>query len=370
MAESVLVHRNSCTCVALVLTVLSMTGCEEIGLTNKQSAEPAGEPTADASLPQRLGMVNSPPITAPQSLPTVGEEFAAAASPTPEQSVAALKTKASFEITDADLARVASMVPANADITELDLKGAKITKEGLAQLAALPGLRSVNLTGCGLLGADWAGLSTAIQLEQLNLESAAINDESLAAIAPLVNLKSLNISRTQVTDAGFIHLTKLSRLESISCGNLIITGAGFEAFTGKHAGAPLREINVNNTGFGTYGFQHIDGMKSLQVLAAGTAGVNDQALQALRGMKDMRVLSLTNNAITDQGLKILSGMDELEELDVSGNALVSNFTMGKLKGHKHLRNLRVESTACDLAGVQELKKLLPECKILFMGMEY
>jgi hypothetical protein len=370
LAASALFHRKSCLCVALILATFVLVGCEEIGLTNKPEADPAPESAADSGMPQRMGMVNSPPIMAPQSMPTVGEEFAAVSGPAPEQFLANFRTRPSYEITDADLIKVAAMVPVNAEIVELDLKGAPITKEGLAQLASLPGLRSVNLTGCGLIGADWGGISTAIQLEQLNLESAAINDESLAAIAPLVNLKSLNITRTQVTDAGFSHLTKLSRLESISCGDLVISGAGFEAFTGKYARASLIEINVNNTGFGSFGFQHIDGMKSLQVLAAGTAGVNDQALQALRGMKEMRVLKLSNNAITDQGLKILSGMNDLEDLDVGGNALVSNFTLGKLKGHKSLKKLRVESTACNLAGVQELKQLLPECMILFMGMEF
>ena len=63
-------------------------------------------------------------------------------------------------------------------------------------------------------------------------------------------------------------------------------------------------------------------------------------------------------------------MDELEELDVSGNALVSNFTLEKLQNHKNLKKLRVESTSCNLAGVQELQKLLSACTILFMGMEF
>ncbi len=370
MAGSVLVHRNTVRSVALVMVVLTLTGCEEIGLTNKQEAASAPESASDSGMPQGMGTVNSPPITAPQSMPTVVDQFAAVSSPTPEQLIAAFKAKPSYEVTDVDLAKVASMVPENAEITELDLKGAQITSAGLAQLAALPGLRSVNLTGCGLIGAEWTGISSAVQLEQLNLESAAITDESLAAVAPLVSLKSLNISRTRVTDAGFSHLTRLSKLEAISCGDLVISGAGFEAFTGKYARASLKEINVNNTGFGSFGFQHIDGMKSLQVLVAGAASVNDQALQALRGMKEMRVLKLSNNAISDQGLKILSGMNDLEDLDVGGNTLVSNFTMGKLKGHKSLKKLRVESTACNLAGVQELKQLLPECTILFMGREF
>jgi len=370
MAGTVLVHRNAPHCAALILVVLALAGCEEIGLTNKPEEASVPESAVDSGMLQPLGMVSSPPMTAPQSLPALGLASAPASNPTPEQLIAAIKGKPSYEITDADLVKVASMVPENAEIAELDLKGAQITKEGLAQLAALPGLQSVNLTGCGLIGADWTGISTAVQLEHLNLESAAINDESLAAIAPLVNLKSLNLTRTRVTDAGFHHLTKLSKLESISCGELLISGAGFEAFTGKYAGASLKEIYVNNTGFGSFGFQHIDGMKSLQVLVAGFAGVNDEALQALRGMKDLRVLKLSNNAITDQGLKILSGMKDLEDLDVAGNTLVSNFTLGKLKGHKSLKKLRVESTACNLAGVQELKQLLPECTILFMGREF
>lgn len=345
------------------LTVLCLAGCEEIGLTPKSDPTPTMEQTA--------APVAAPPTTDLSNLPSFGSGgVAAKTATTPEEFVASFKTKPGHEITDADLLKLAETIPLNSDITELSLKGARITKEGLAQFGRLPGLLRLDLTGCAVLGEDWAGLSTATQLEELVLEGSAISDTSIAAIAPLVNLKKLNISRTPVTDQGFSHLTKLSRLEYINCGGNQITGAGFEAFTAKYAKAQLKEIYVTNTGFGTYGFDHLDGMNSIEVLAAGEAGVSDLALKSIRGCKNMRVLYLGKNAVSDQGLKILSGMDALEDLDVTGCNQVSNFTLEKIKKHKSLKNLRADSTACNLAGIQELKKFLPSCVIVFNGMRY
>lgn len=353
-----------------VLFLLVLTGCEETGSVNKPATVPTSElGEVDDSMP-KPGFISAPPAESPIEPPRPSDGAATAFNPTPEQFLTAFKFRPSHGITDNDLARIASMAPANSEIVELDLKGARITKDGLAQLAHLPNLRSVNLTGCQILGAEWGGISTATQLENLILEKAAVNDASLAAIAPLVNLKALNLNHTRVTDAGFLHLTNLSRLQTISCDSLVITGAGFEVLTGMYAGAPLTEINVNNTNFAAFGFQHIAGMKSLQVLIAGNAGVNDQALQALKDMKELRVLNLANNKITDQAMSILDGMNQLEELDLGGNAQVSNFTLEKLRNHMNLTKLRVESTMCSLAGVQELKQILPDCTIHFAGMEY
>ena len=346
-----------------VLIVLGLVGCEEIGLTPKSDPAPAMEQTA--------APVAAPPASDLSNLPSFGSGgVAAKTATTPEEFVASFKTKPGHEISDADLLKLAETIPLNSEITELSLKGARITKDGLAQFGRLPGLLRLDLTGCGVPGEDWAGLSTATQLEELILEGSAISDTSIAAITPLVNLRKLNISRTTVTDQGFNHLTKLSRLEHINCGGNQITGAGFEAFTAKYAKAPLKEIYVTNTGFGTYGFEHLDGINSIEVLAAGEAGVTDPALKSIRGCKNMRVLYLGKNPVSDQGLKILSGMDALEDLDVTGCNLVSNFTLEKIKNHKSLKNLGAASTACNLAGIQELKKYLPSCVIVFNGMKY
>lgn len=347
--------------------ILAAAGCEELGLQNKPDtpAPTVGEaPVAPAAS-------NEPSVelTALPDMSTGGAVGGSAQSP--DQFVATFTTKDSRLITDADLTQLAGMSPQNEQVTELSLRGAAITKDGLAQLAKLPALRAVDLSGCTLFGPDWAALSAATQLEVLIVENAALDDNSISAIGALVNLKQLNLSRTNVTDAGFRHLVTLSKLESINCIGMPINGGGFLAFSNKNAKSPLKEIYVTNTAFGTYGLEHINGIDSLEVFVAGAAGIPEAGLKALRNSKHMRILHLSKNPISDQAVTpILTGMDELEELDLSDVNLVSDFTLSKLKNHKALKKVVVNSTACTTAGVQELKQSLPQCSIVINGMEF
>jgi len=350
--------------VPLLLAGL-ISGCQELGL----EAPPPQTPTQPTETVQQLP--SEPTELDPSLMSRIDAEATAQAAPkTPDSIVAGFLVKPSNQITDADLTELVAAAPANSSIAELDLRGASLTRSGLGLLGQLPNLRSVNLLGSGTLAAEWVGLAAATQIESLNLENTPINDESLGGVGALVNLKSLNLSRTHVTDVGFQHLVKLSKLESFSCADTSITGVGFEAFTKKYAGSPLREINVNNTQFGAGGFPHIDGLSTLEILVAGSAGVTDLSVQEIRRAKSLKVLRLGSNSLSDKGLTFLTNLDQIEDLDVGNNQLVSDFLLDKLKRQKNLKKLRVESTLCTLAGVQEFKKLLPDCAVDFMGMTF
>lgn len=201
MVKICVANRNRWNVSIFVLLLLPQAGCEEVGSVNKSAAEPAGEKGAESDLSQmKPGILLAPPVEAPIEFPKLNGEAAASSNRTPEHFLATFRARASQDITDEDLEKIANMAPANAEILSLDLKGAQITGKGLAQLSHLPYLRRVNLTGCGITGTEWEGISTATQLEHLNLEGTAVDDASLAAIGSLVKLKSLNLNRTKVTD--------------------------------------------------------------------------------------------------------------------------------------------------------------------------
>jgi hypothetical protein len=69
-------------------------------------------------------------------------------------------------------------------------------------------------------------------------------------------------------------------------------------------------------------------------------------------------------------MKLLTGMKVLEELDLSTNKFVSNETLKRLKTFKQLKSVNVDLTSCTEAGVQALKKSLPDCEIRFNGTKY
>ncbi|MFO0976201.1 MAG: hypothetical protein U0996_07355 [Planctomycetaceae bacterium] len=348
-------------CCIMMLPGLALwsTGCEELGISGSKPPEPVSEP-AD-SLPG--GMMSAPPL--PDLAPAVTQPK------TPDQIVQEIVAMQSIQLSDAELLQLSIAKPANEAVQQLDLGGSRVTAAGMAELAKLPNLRTLKLTGYTGSPSDWAGLAAVTQLETLDASGSNLNDQTLPAVGALVNLKTLNMSRTAVTDAGFTALTKLSKLESIDCGSTSITGAGFEAFTAKYAKSPLRHVYAANTSFGTFGFAHVGNIETLETLAANTSGATDMSIQDLKGLKNLKNLYLAGNGISDAGLqKLWPTLDALEDLDLGGNALVSNFTLEKLLRTKTLKKLRVEGTACNLQGVQDFKKKNAACVVRFMEQEF
>ena len=84
----------------------------------------------------------------------------------------------------------------------LDIAGADIGDDGVAELARLPQLRHLSLGGTRVTDEGLEHLRALTQLRQLSLEETAVTDAGMAVIAGLPSLQSINLERTQVTDAG------------------------------------------------------------------------------------------------------------------------------------------------------------------------
>lgn len=289
----------------------------------------------------------------------------------PDQIIADFKAKPIASITDEDVKRLADNPDVATKVTELILGGSAITVKSLDLFPRFKALEKVDLSSHPLPDRDWASLSKAVQIKWLSIAQSSITNETIAAIAPLVELRYLNLTNSKLTDAAFLHFEKLSKLEEILVSGNPITGNGFAALGPKGAKAKLKIIRAGNSQFGLFGPGHIKTMNSIEVLEAGKVEFSDQSLQGLKGLKNLKRLILSNNdKITDGGLKLLTGMKVLEELDLSTNKFVSNETLKRLKTFKQLKSVNVDLTSCTEAGVQALKKSLPDCEIRFNGTKY
>ncbi len=108
------------------------------------------------------------------------------------------------DLNDAGLARVAALD----NIVSLNLRDTKITGGGLAHLKGLSQLRSLHLERTAVDDAGVAHLAGLANLEYLNLYSTNITDESLTSLAGLANLRRLYVWQTGVTDDGVARLEK------------------------------------------------------------------------------------------------------------------------------------------------------------------
>jgi hypothetical protein len=122
-------------------------------------------------------------------------------------------------------------------------------------------------------------------------------------------------------------------------------------------------------------------------------GITDRGLEFLKDRQWLRALSICGAAVTDAGLVIVSGFDQLEELGLQdgyplGTTRITDegwrsigrmnnlrkLTIWKLpitdKGLTHLagmrglRSLVLSETKCTQAGVADLQRKLPHCKIV------
>ncbi len=88
--------------------------------------------------------------------------------------------------------------------------------------------------------------------------------------------------------------------------------------------------------------------------------VTDGDLKALRHLPQLQRLYATETAIGDAGLENLSGLVELRELALD-KTQVTDAGLANLRGLTRLESLR--ETAVTDAGVNDLQKCLPNCKI-------
>ena len=117
-------------------------------------------------------------------------------------------------VSDAAMPAVATI----ASLTHLDLFGARVTDAGLKQLSKLHELRHLELCGGGISDAGVARVGGALSaLRILNLsQNLGITDRGVAALAELPVLESLNLSHTQIGAAGLASLRRIPSLTSLA----------------------------------------------------------------------------------------------------------------------------------------------------------
>jgi len=170
---------------------------------------------------------------------------------------------------------------------------------------------------------------------KLNLSYWRITDAGLQTLADLTSLQELNLCGTQVTDDGLKVLTGLPNLQKLCLIDTFVTDAGLKVLAGLPS---LQELNL-----------------------LGTL-VTDAGLKALAGMK-LKILVIPVEARTDTGFKhYLQAIDTTATLDLLGWP-VTDAGLIELSGLKSLQKLYLYGNRFTPAGIAELKKALPECKI-------
>ena len=186
-------------------------------------------------------------------------------------------------------------------LEELDLSGCDLPDD-LSAIAALPALKNLNLSDCGI--STISSLAMATGLTNLNLSSNAIGDVSVIGSMPLLSV--VDLSHNAITDLSCV--TTLPQLTELNVSFNSIASVGPVGVC-----TLLKKLDITNNQI-----TDISALSALTSLTHFYAGYNQLAdVNVLVGCVGLQELNISHNALTD--ITALSSLVNLIVFDFSYN---------------------------------------------------
>lgn len=109
---------------------------------------------------------------------------------------------------------------------EFHLRGRKLTDEGLASVAPLKNVVSLNLRSTKITSGGLVHLKGLAKLRRLHLERTEVGDEGIEHLLGLVDLEYLNLYATRITDKSLERLAGLRKLKRLYLWQTDVTDKG------------------------------------------------------------------------------------------------------------------------------------------------
>ena len=288
----------------VLLLVMGMVGCggdvdnpPAVPSTPNNSQVKVDEPPAQAVGADRSGEPESTSPTAPPDTaddtstqvtdadPIAGLEERGAEIERNEQGDV-IRVNCHSEFTDAGLVYLKGLEK----LEILEIRDAPITDAGLAHLKGLKTLKDLRLNGPEITGAGLVHLKDLTKLKFVSLNGAKVTDAGLVHLKEMTNLQRLSVGYlTNVTDAGLVHLKGLTNLERLALTGPKITDAGLvhlKGLTNLKGLSPPRQIT-------DAGFVHIKGLTNLEVILLFGSRITDAGLMHFKGLTKLRMINLS-----------------------------------------------------------------------------
>jgi len=218
----------------------------------------------------------------------------------------------------------------------LSLDNTSVTDAGLAHLASLTKLRSLDLGSLkGVTGAGFEHLAKLPALEQLNLQSSGVSVDDLKKLPGM-----------------------LPKLKGLKLGWLKVDGAVRDLAALKN----LQSLDLFHTDLTDVGAKGLAGMPELQKLYVWNTEITDEGLANVKGLGKLKLLYMSDTKVTDAGMAHLSGLENLDYLWMN-KLPVTDAGLKALESCKALRNVQARGTQITDAGVAALVEVIPKVKV-------
>lgn len=231
-----------------------------------------------------------------------------------------------------------------------------ITDKGVAQLATLPHLERLMLSGATITDVATKHASGMKSLKWLWLQHCPVTDDGMSELAKLESLEFLLLLDTQVTGKGFAHLRGLPnlRIVAVAFGDHQSTEPLVLAEIGNLE--QIDDLRIGGQGLNGNSLRDIAGLLDLEELDLEFP-VDDVGALVIGGFTKLNRLRLANSVMTDAGLKQISNLRDLQFVQLSGHFTARG--LDELARIKSLKMLYVGSPYITQADVDTLADKLP-----------
>jgi Leucine-rich repeat (LRR) protein len=298
------------------------------------------------------------------------------------------------QMRDEELAHIGKLTK----LEELNLSHSGIGA-GLKHLTPLKELRTLNLADCFFIhDGEIRHLQQLPKLENLDLTRSGLTNDGCRTLANMHQLKSLIMCNTDVTDDG-VRIVKDLKLEEIGLGNKVtdaglaaipptvksveieqnsradalsryyaqklgdgpgITAAGIDQLAKTHPNLEKYYIS-GGPAASDAGMRGVGQMKNLKWLSVG-GDVTNAGVSNIANLEHLERLFLSGHKFTNDAAKSLLSCKKLQDLTLAGLGINDDVipTLAKMQG---LKSLRLDCTDVTDRGIEQLKKLLPNCTV-------
>jgi hypothetical protein len=262
----------------------------------------------------------------------------------------------------------------------------QVTDDWLRRLAGVSTLRRINLANCAIQGPGLQHIAALPGLREVNLTLTPVSDDALRHLAGLSELRTLGLASTQVTGTGFAHLTGLRHLENVNLHFTPVNDAGLQAISRVSISDRLWFAHTRFTDVGAVHLNNLTRLKRCGIGSADKAS-SGEAVAALTKLPLEDLALLDNQAtpvglahaakiatlrrldashaptVTDESMSLVAQMPNLEEFKL-GNAQVTDAGLQALAAAKSLKKLTLSGLKkVTSAGIEQLRKARPELVI-------
>lgn len=205
-----------------------------------------------------------------------------------------------------------------------------------SEIAKLPRLRKLVITGKAMTDAGFSELGKIRTLRYLGLGHSPITDVGVSKLSGLRNLRFLGLTQTTVTGAGLKELAGLEELET-----LLLNASKFsdENAASLSAFKALKKLDLNGTSAGDATVEQVGKLSELIVLDLWDTKLTDAGMPHIAKLEMLERLNIGRTAVSDKRLPLLYGLTRLEKVDI-------RYTGATLEGigelRKHMLSTEVE----------------------------